>query len=119
MGLLDLLFRRSIALDASEEASSAEHKASQAQRAIANLEDQMARLNLVCAALFELVHERLHITDQDLLKKLNEVDLRDGKLDGKYVKSEGVTCSSCGRISNRRHSRCIYCGEPLPLLPSV
>ena len=42
-------------------------------------------LALSCAAMWELLSEKLGVTEQELLAKIEEIDLRDGKLDGKIA----------------------------------
>ena len=49
-------------------------------------------------------------TDEQLVDKMREVDLRDGREDGK-MGSGGAPCPKCGRMLNRRRTQCMYCGE--------
>ncbi|NLN93806.1 MAG: hypothetical protein GX130_10935 [Candidatus Hydrogenedens sp.] len=72
------------------------------------LRDQVERLCMLNQAMWELVSEKLGLTDADLEKKAVEVDLRDGKLDGKMT-AHPVRCPQCGRVSNSRHKKCMYC----------
>ncbi len=76
---------------------------------ITDIRDQVERLALLNQAMWELVRERLNLTDADLEKKAQEVDLRDGVQDGKMT-THPLRCPSCGRISNSRHRKCLYCG---------
>jgi hypothetical protein len=50
---------------------------------------------------------------EDLIEKVQEVDLRDGELDGKLLSL--ADCLSCTRSNNARRTLCIYCGEELPM----
>ena len=43
---------------------------------------------------------------------VNDIDLSDGKLDGK-VRKTAVSCPKCGRTIARRFQKCIYCGQPV------
>lgn len=46
---------------------------------------------------------------------MTEIDLSDGKLDGKVREQPGVSaCASCGRTLSKRHARCFYCTAPNP-----
>ena len=45
---------------------------------------------------------------KELTTKMNEIDLRDGKMDGKLA-VDGTICEQCGRTYSRRHNRCLYC----------
>ena len=63
--------------------------------------------------MWELVRERDGLTDQMLLDRMREIDLRDGHADGK-ITSVPVTCPSCARLTGARTGRCVFCGATLP-----
>jgi hypothetical protein len=71
--------------------------------------DRVDRLVLIVIALFTLMKEKYGVTDEELLQKIQEVDLLDGRPDGKV---HGITakCPQCGRFMSARHGRCLYCG---------
>ena len=73
------------------------------------IREQIGKLALMNQALWELLCQRLQLTDDDLAKIAQEIDLRDGVADGKMTESP-VRCPQCGRISNSRHWKCLYCG---------
>jgi len=73
------------------------------------LREQVDRMMLLTQAMWELMAEKLHLTDQELEAKAQEVDLRDGKSDGK-VSDHPLRCPNCNRVSNSRHRKCLYCG---------
>ncbi len=73
------------------------------------LRDQVERALLFNQAMWELISEKLNLTDKDLEAKAQEVDLRDGKADGK-MSDHPLRCPNCGRVSNSRHRKCLYCG---------
>ena len=81
-----------------------------------SLEEQLGRLTLVCTAMWTLLRQRFGVTDQELLEAIQEVDLRDGVLDGQY-KPSALTCPACGRRNNRRRRACMYCESALPPEP--
>ena len=97
---------RGVALDAAE----SRRRATLATQSAGDLRLQVERLELVCHALWELLSASTGATDEQLLAKVREIDLRDGRLDGKLA-SRTATCSSCGRQFNIRHPACLYCGE--------
>jgi len=71
---------------------------------------QLDKLGLVCQALWTLLQEKTDLTDQDLLERVTELDLKDGVLDGKYMKPP-VDCPKCGAKMSRKFNRCLFCGE--------
>jgi len=44
--------------------------------------------------------------------KILEVDLRDGRTDGKMA-TQLLDCPACGKRTNSRRSICVMCGAPL------
>lgn len=76
---------------------------------LVELRDQVERLTLLNQALWELIRARLNVTDAELEQLAQEIDLRDGKQDGKLT-SHPLKCPNCGRVSNSRHRKCLYCG---------
>ncbi len=78
---------------------------------VSTVDDKLERLMLVNAALWELIRDSTSLSDDDLKRKIQEIDLRDGKLDGK-MSSSPSSCKDCGRTIGRRHHKCIYCGAP-------
>ena len=73
------------------------------------LREQVERMALLNQSLWELMRERLQLTDADLEKIAQEVDLRDGRLDGR-LSEHPLQCPKCGRVSSSRHRKCLYCG---------
>lgn len=75
-------------------------------------EDRLEKLTMISMALWTLLKEVSDLTDQELLEKVKEIDLSDGKLDGKV--RHGVTkCPSCERTMSNKHRRCLYCGHAM------
>ena len=77
------------------------------------IQEDMDRLMLVVAGLMQILSERLDISDEQIEAAVRDIDLRDGKLDGRQTLSPR-TCPSCGRPNGFRHKRCLYCGDELP-----
>lgn len=75
------------------------------------LEQRLARLTLVTEALWEIVKHETGRKDADLIAIMSDLDLSDGKRDGKH-RQPAATCHKCGRIFQRSHARCIYCNTP-------
>jgi len=68
------------------------------------------RLLMITEALWEILKEKHGYTDDELMRRVALIDLRDGKLDGKVACAEPMQCPKCHRVLNKRHVRCIYCG---------
>ncbi|MCF6228756.1 MAG: hypothetical protein L3J82_08880 [Planctomycetes bacterium] len=79
-----------------------------------DIEDAMARQALIIRSLLTLL-ERKGLTNDDEFRALvNEVDLSDGKLDGKYApEAKPTECPKCLKVNGRRAIKCMYCGESL------
>ena len=105
----ELSQQRQIA-DAKATAAQAEQNAGKVYETIRHLELRLEKLTLVSRALWTFVKERSNLTEEDLFKRVSEIDLSDGALDGK-VKHPPADCRSCGRKLSRRHLQCIYCGS--------
>ncbi|MCX5660948.1 MAG: hypothetical protein NTW19_14680 [Planctomycetota bacterium] len=96
------------------DASEAQRQVRDSNVRVAELEAAVAKLQLIAQALWEIQQERGGIEEQALIDKVNEIDLRDGRLDGKLSGAKVRTCSGCNRPVNSRHLRCIYCGAENP-----
>jgi hypothetical protein len=92
----------------SAQSSRAESMAIQGKQEVNALEHQIERLSLLNQALWEILRDRLKMTDADLERVAQEIDLRDGREDGK-ITGTAMKCPSCGRVSNSKHYRCMYC----------
>jgi len=87
----------------------AEKTASQSATMHALLESKIESLALTCQALFEIMEARDNITKEMLVAKMEEIDLRDGQLDGRMSPPNKV-CGDCGRRTSKTRSNCLYCG---------
>ena len=95
---------------ADRRAGRAHQKADQTMAYIERLEGKVESLALSCQSLWELLRDNSNLTEQQLEAKMEEIDIRDGRLDGKLSKAI-ETCPKCGRKTSRRRSNCLYCGE--------
>ena len=80
------------------------------QAEILKLEYEVERLLMITEALWDILREQHDYDDAELLRRVTEIDMRDGRLDGKVKRGEAKDCTRCSRKLNRRHIRCIYCG---------
>ena len=93
---------------AQSRATRAPSMAVEARSDVKELTRQVERLMLLNQAMWELIRERLHLTDAELEAIAQQVDMRDGIKDGKLTPI-AVRCPGCGRVNNTRHKKCIYC----------
>ena len=73
------------------------------------LERRLEKLSLICRAMWTLIQERTHISEKELSHRTTEIDLLDGRADGR-VSVPARECTTCRRIIAPRHDRCFYCG---------
>ncbi len=95
---------------AASQASTAQARATNLADAVHRMEEKIDSLALTCQALWELLRDRSDLTEEELIEKIAEIDLRDGKEDGR-MGTGGAPCPRCNRVLSRRHERCMYCGE--------
>ena len=95
--------------EAQSAASRAARKTDRIDERIDELERRTDRLSLACQALWEILKEKTEIGEAAVYKKMEEIDLRDGRLDGK-ISATVFSCSRCGRRISSRRLICIYCG---------
>lgn len=103
------LHQRSKIEEAGDSARFAARSARSAASKAHELEMQMDKLTLTCAALWSLL-KKSGFTDADLEAAIRDADLSDGQLDGR-IRTKPTDCPSCGRTISRRHDRCLYCGD--------
>ena len=77
------------------------------------LKDEIERLLLIAEAIWEIIKEKHDLDDAELLRHMEEIDLRDGKLDGRVAPTEPGLCPRCQRKLAKRHPSCIYCGASI------
>jgi hypothetical protein len=81
------------------------------KKKIRDLEHRVDKLELVCESLWEIIKEEKSLTETDLIERMSQVDLKDGKFDGKKRRENAAECSNCGRMNSKRHKKCMYCEE--------
>ena len=75
------------------------------------LRQDIEKLYMLIEALWAIVKESTGLKDEDLVKLVHEIDLQDGKLDGRNsANAEVRKCSQCGRTLLQGQSKCSYCG---------
>lgn len=84
---------------------------------VSQLQAQVERLLMVTEALWTILKEKNGLEDQELLRQMVQIDLRDGRMDGKVAAAPPEPCPKCQRIVAKNSVRCMYCGEPLLMNP--
>ena len=65
------------------------------------------RLYLVVQAMWELLKDKAGLTDADLDATVQEIDMRDGRLDGQdSTRTDPLTCRQCGRTILSGQAQC-------------
>lgn len=77
------------------------------------LEDQIARLKLICESMWELMSEVTGLTTEQLEQRISEVDMDDGQADGRKVHA-ATACTQCDSMIPSRSKVCTYCSAPAP-----
>ena len=109
-GLAGAAYREAAgAARASRDAARAQGQVRSVKSRIRFLEANMAKTMMLCETLWEILRDQHGMTEQDLHKKLYEIDMRDGVLDGKNQR-KAAKCPDCGHMVSSRHPACIYCG---------
>ena len=79
---------------------------------IMRLEAKIDALALVSQALIEILEKRGGVTQKELEAKIKDIDLRDGRLDGKLTGGP-IACQKCNRPGHTRQQVCMYCSTTL------
>ena len=74
------------------------------------LSEKIDQLYIMNLAALELLND-LGVSQNQIMKKIEEIDLRDGKIDGKV--SQPTECNDCGHRISKRRTNCFYCGAKI------
>lgn len=96
--------------EARSEAKDAGRKAESAAAKLERMERQLDRVTIACQAMWEIIRDRGGATESMLKAKIEEIDLRDGRKDGK-ISGTVFECPSCGAKTNSKRKNCVICGE--------
>lgn len=77
---------------------------------VERLQQRLDALVLANVAMWTLLRDKLGVSDADLERRVQELDLSDGQLDGK-IRVGPWNCPKCARPNAPRHARCLYCGD--------
>ena len=88
-----------------------------ADRDIAGLRRDIARLDLTIEGIVRVLERRGQLTKQELRDIIVEIDLEDGREDGRIGpdrSAKAPKCDACGRPVNPKRDVCVYCNAELP-----
>lgn len=76
------------------------------------------KLFMITQALWTFLQEEHGYSDDELIQRIQEIDLQDGQLDGKLAKAPNrPQCPQCGRKLIGKRPVCLYCGTEVALNP--
>ena len=77
-----------------------------------SMRQDIEKLYMLVEALWCIVKETSGLVEADLIRLVKQIDIEDGKLDGRNSVNVGILkCSNCGRTILKGQSKCTYCGE--------
>ena len=99
---------------ASNAAVDAQNAATRAENALTNLQDGLDRQALVIRTLLTACEKAGLFNEAQFRELLDEVDISDGRLDGKFRPQPSPRdCPSCSKVNSKRAVSCMYCGAIL------
>ena len=98
-------------------AASARADANAARTEVDVMRMDVERLLMITEALWSILKEQHCYDDNELIKRIVTIDMRDGKLDGRVAPEPPPMCPACHRTLYKNRPRCMYCGEPVALDP--
>lgn len=84
---------------------------------VRQLKFRVDKLELITEALWELLKEKTDLDETDLIERVAQIDIMDGKYDRKRRKVSVIKCKRCGRMNSKKHTQCLYCGDVFLLGP--
>ena len=77
-----------------------------------SMRQDIEKLYMLVEALWLIIKETSGMNDEDLAELVKQIDLQDGKLDGRNSSNAAILkCANCGRILLRGQLKCAYCGK--------
>ena len=84
---------------------------------VEHLQLDVEKLLMITEVLWTILKEKHGYSDDDLIGRIHDIDMRDGKLDGKVAKQGPLLCPKCNRTLIAKRPICIYCSTPIALDP--
>lgn len=89
---------------------------SRANRKLDRLEQRLNQLELTVHGIYRVLEKEGSINTAQFRELLVQVDLEDGREDGRIGKdrtAKAPKCQLCGKPINKKRDECVFCGEPL------
>jgi len=99
------------------QASSANLNAKEAQVKLTELESKLEMSLMVSEALWGIIKQSLDLDDTYLAQLVKQIDMKDGRADGKVAKTIPDNCTNCGKVLSRGKTKCMYCEQEHLLQP--
>jgi hypothetical protein len=120
VGLLWEIYQQNRIGDAEARAANVGRRATDLEAELLGLERRLEQSMLINLAMGSLLQDKLGLTDAELERRMTDLDLADGKLDGRAGRAAGdgpKVCTTCRRTISKRHAHCFYCGALSPPTP--
>ena len=79
------------------------------------IDSRVNKLALICEAMWQLLKEHTDLNEADLEERIVELDMMDGRLDGKLNRAAAQgppqICPECGARIPNKFNRCQFCGH--------
>jgi len=92
-----------------------QHGQGETRDLVRDLHERLDTLLMVNEAMWQLFSERMGLSEEQLTRKVYELDMADGVTDGQRT-SAPESCE-CGAKVNPQSTICIFCGAPAPARP--
>lgn len=96
-------------------AEQAHYAANRVEDRLVCMQADIERLLLITEGLWSILKTEHGYEDEVLVRRVLEVDLKDGKIDGKVAAQKPGDCPHCNRPLSQDRRYCLYCGEPTPV----
>ena len=96
--------------DAKKRADYAVEKTLDLEDSSYSLQRHVAVMALANQALYEILRDRLGISEEEVMYRMAEIDGRDGRKDGK-MGARVISCRRCNHKVSTARQRCLYCAE--------
>jgi ethanolamine ammonia-lyase large subunit len=97
-------------IDVQKTANEAKYDAGIAKSIAEAFQHRIDKMAIIMHSMWSLIEENTNLTEEDLRKRVIEIDMTDGKLDGK-VRKKPIKCKKCGSGISYKFKKCMICGE--------